>query len=596
MDTGHIGKLIAHERARQGVAAEVVCRGLCDLTTYNKLESGEGTVDIHVVRIVLQRLGISAGLAGRYLCRDEYDEMSARFNILEYLKSNQLTMAEADVCEYEKRYCGNNQLNRQFREYMSARIAELHGHTAVALSLYESAAGYTTGDYHGTEITCISIYEYFMLANVARLNAVLGKHQEAEKLYEKLFAYCKRKNSDQWIMTCIYPKTVCEMLYINTPQSMGTYDRQVWLEECNTAIRVLRDTARLHFMCPLLKIRHTLLELLGEKPDKQWDDFLEHYEWLRNKYGVTGELLEWYPYYNSDWEFYPVEKLIDERRRLYDMTMEELAEGVCTPETVSRIINRRVSPKYSTVEALLDKLGLRGVLSEDVIVSEDWETHRIWRNVVNSKNFQDHITGRKMYDALAKKIDRTIPINKKVLEYIKVQLDMDDEKSNYEDYARMHEKMLDFPIEDIQRMTIFTGIETDIINRYFTCANCARNYTKLGAYETMCNRYLSKWSMCRAFACICEGIFARCASFTGNIGNFETSNNYSESGIRLELECERMYSMSSLIYCIPWNNIESGKSATEEDVRLCECAYWIAWMLRQNEKMRLYNNWISKNT
>ena len=176
MDTGHIGKLIACERARQGVAAEIVCRGLCDLTTYNKLESGEGTVDIHVVRIVLQRLGISAGLAGRYLCRDEYDEMSARFNILEYLKSNQLIMAEAAVSEYGKRYCGNNRLNRQFRDYMSARMAELHGDTAEALSLYESAVGYTTGDYHGTEITCISMYEYFMLANVARLNAVLGKH------------------------------------------------------------------------------------------------------------------------------------------------------------------------------------------------------------------------------------------------------------------------------------------------------------------------------------------------------------------------------------------------------------------------------------
>ena len=50
------------------------------------------------------------------------------------------------------------------------------------------------------------------------------------------------------------------------------------------------------------------------------------------------------------------------------MTIEELAEGVCAPETVSRIINRRVSPKRSTVEALLDKLGLRGVLLEDVMV------------------------------------------------------------------------------------------------------------------------------------------------------------------------------------------------------------------------------------
>lgn len=36
--------------------------------------------------------------------------------------------------------------------------------------------------------------------------------------------------------------------------------------------------------------------------------------------------MEWYPYYNSDWELYPVEKLIDERRRLYGMTVEELAD------------------------------------------------------------------------------------------------------------------------------------------------------------------------------------------------------------------------------------------------------------------------------
>ena len=595
MDTGHIGKLIACERARQGVAAEVVCRGLCDLTTYNKLESGEGTADIHVVRIVLQRLGISAGLAGRYLCRDEYDEMSARFNILEYLKSNQLTMAEAAVCEYGKRYCGNNRLNRQFRDYMSARMAELHGDTAEALSLYESAVGYTTGDYHGTEITCISMYEYFMLANVARLNAVLGKHQEAEKLYEKLLAYCKRKNPDQWIMTCIYPKTVCEMLYINTPQSMGTYDRQVWLEECNAAIRILRDTARLHFMCPLLKIRHTLLELLGEKPDKQWDDFLEHYEWLRNKYGVTGELLEWYPYYNSDWEFYPVEQLIDERRRLYGMTMEELAEGVCTPETVSRIINRRVSPKYSTVEALLDKLGLRGVLSEDVIVSEDNDVHRIWNDMVQCQSIGDYVTGRKLYDRLKEKLDASIPINKKVLEYIRIELDMVGEVDNYKNYALIHEKMLDFNIDNIEKLTVFTRIEAMIINRYFYCKDKIKDYTKLETYEAMCSKYLNIISNGRAFASNCEGILVRCASYTGNAARFGDSNNYSELGIKLELDCERMHCLSSLIYCISWNNVESGKNASDDDIKMCKCAYWIAYALKENERMNLYSRWIMKH-
>ena len=328
MEENYIGKLIEYERVRQGMSAYTVCSGLCDLNMYDRLEQGEDIGDIHVVRLVLQRLGISAGLAGRYLCRDEYDEMSARFNILEYLRVNQLTDAENAVKKYEGQYCAHNNLNRQFRMYMDARIAELHGDREKALTQYAAAAALTIGDYRGTELTCISMYEYFLLANVARLDALLGHTAEAELLYERLLAYIKRKKVDLWTMACIYPKTICEMLRINTPQNMGSYDRQIWLDECNEAVRILRDTERLHFISPLLRNRRTLLELLGEKADEQWDEFLEHYEWIRDKYNVTGELLEWYPYYNSDWELYPVEKLIDERRRLYGMTVEELADGV----------------------------------------------------------------------------------------------------------------------------------------------------------------------------------------------------------------------------------------------------------------------------
>ena len=416
MEENYIGKLIEYERVRQGMSADTVCSGLCDLNMYDRLKQGEDIGDIHVVRLVLQRLGISAGLAGRYLCRDEYDEMSARFNILEYLRVNQLIEAEDAVKKYESQYCAHNNLNRQFRMYMEARIAEFHGDREKALMQYAAAAALTIGDYRGTEFTCISMYEYFLLANVARLDALLGHTAEAELLYERLLAHIKRKKVDLWTMACIYPKTICEMLRINTPQNMGSYDRQIWLDECNEAVRILRDTERLHFISPLLRNRRTLLELLGEKADEQWDEFLEHYEWIRDKYNVTGELLEWYPYYNSDWELYPVEKLIDERRRLYGMTVEELADGVCATETVSRIINRRVSPKRSTVEALLDKLGLGGVLSENVIVSGDWEAHRLWNYMVQSQSINDYDTGKKLNDRLKKMIDANIPINKRVLE------------------------------------------------------------------------------------------------------------------------------------------------------------------------------------
>ncbi len=595
MEENYIGKLIEYERVRQGMSADTVCSGLCDLNMYDRLKQGEDIGDIHVVRLVLQRLGISAGLAGRYLCRDEYDEMSARFNILEYLRVNQLIEAEDAVKKYESQYCAHNNLNRQFRMYMKARIAEFHGDREKALMQYAAAATLTIGDYRGTEFTCISMYEYFLLANVARLDALLGHTAEAELLYERLLAYIKRKKVDLWTMACIYPKTICEMLRINTPQNMGSYDRQIWLDECNEAVRILRDTERLHFISPLLRNRRTLLELLGEKADEQWDEFLEHYEWIRDKYNVTGELLEWYPYYNSDWELYPVEKLIDERRRLYGMTVEELADGVCATETVSRIINRRVSPKRSTVEALLDKLGLRGVLSENVIVSGDWEAHRLWNYMVQSQSINDYVTGKKLNNRLKKMIDANIPINKRVLDYKNVEIKMSENAEDYKEYALMHEKMLGFCIEDINKLTIFTKIEIMIINRYFYCMDKVRDYSKLGALKTMCDIY--RGNLGRAFACDCEGIFARCANFMGNEGDFDFSNIYSELGIMLELHCERTYCLSSLIYCIPWNNnVESGEKVSEDDIKMCECAYWIAWMLREKGRMEWYKHWIENHS
>lgn len=595
MEENYIGKLIEYERVRQGMSADTVCSGLCDLNMYDRLKQGEDIGDIHVVRLVLQRLGISAGLAGRYLCRGEYDEMSARFNILEYLRVNQLIEAEDAVKKYESQYCAHNNLNRQFRMYMEARIAEFHGDREKALMQYAAAAALTIGDYRGTEFTCISMYEYFLLANVARLDALLGHTAEAELLYERLLAHIKRKKVDLWTMACIYPKTICEMLRINTPQNMGSYDRQIWLDECNEAVRILRDTERLHFISPLLRNRRTLLELLGEKADEQWDEFLEHYEWIRDKYNVTGELLEWYPYYNSDWELYPVEKLIDERRRLYGMTVEELADGVCATETVSRIINRRVSPKHSTVEALLDKLGLRGVLSENVIVSGDWEAHRLWNYMVQSQSINDYVTGKKLNNRLKKMIDANIPINKRVLDYKNVEIKMSENAEDYKEYALMHEKMLGFCIEDINKLTIFTKIEIMIINRYFYCMDKVRDYSKLGALKTMCDIY--RGNLGRAFACDCEGIFARCANFMGNEGDFDFSNIYSELGIMLELHCERTYCLSSLIYCIPWNNnVESGEKVSEDDIKMCECAYWIAWMLREKGRMEWYKHWIENHS
>ena len=88
METEYIGNMIAYERNRRGLTAEVVHRGICEQSVYSRIENGNYTGDIHLVMAVLGRLGISGSKAGKYLCRDEYDEMQARFNVLEYIRKN----------------------------------------------------------------------------------------------------------------------------------------------------------------------------------------------------------------------------------------------------------------------------------------------------------------------------------------------------------------------------------------------------------------------------------------------------------------------------------------------------------------------------
>ena len=112
METEYIGNMIAYERNRRGLTAEVVHRGICEQSVYSRIENGNYTGDIHLVMAVLGRLGISGSKAGKYLCRDEYDEMQARFNVLEYIRSADLEKIEIAIKEYSDKYCDKSRLKR----------------------------------------------------------------------------------------------------------------------------------------------------------------------------------------------------------------------------------------------------------------------------------------------------------------------------------------------------------------------------------------------------------------------------------------------------------------------------------------------------
>lgn len=597
MEYKYIANLIAMERHKKDLAAVEVCDGLCSSGVFSKIENGSHRGDIHLIIAILQRLGINGGKAGRYLCRDEYDEMYDRFIILEYIKSRYLVQAEEELNKYRKKHCNNNQLNKQFAEYMEARITELEGDLNTALKKYECTVSYTKPKYNeDISYKCVSVYEFFMLANIARLNAELGKKDVAASIYDKLHKYCKSNEFEEWNFVCIYPKLLNEMLMtVYPPENMGNYERRMWLNEIGEALSVLRKTSRLHYVCSLIEKRNMLIDLMGMEPDEQWSIFMADIIKLREKNNITYDLFEWYPYY-IDGGFYSAEKMLGERRCLKGITVEKMSDGVCTVETASRILNMKVSAQYNTVTKLFNNIGLQGVMCEDILVSDDLETHKMWDVLVQCSQIKDYITAGKVFEKLKKKLDASIKINQMLLKYKGTELEIQEKETEYKKNAQIYEQILGFSINKIEDITVFTNIECMIINRFFYWMDRGKEYSQLDIYEKMCEAYQKKNGvMCRAFASEYERLLVNCANYEGNAGEYEKSTCHAYQGIALELECERCDALSTLLYCIPWNHVASGKIADSKDIKLCEYAYQIAWYLQENQRMQLYRKWIETN-
>lgn len=589
----YIGKLLKSERCRQRLEAEALYTGVCNQSVYNKLENGKHTGSIHEVEILLQRLGISSGRAGWYLNRSEYDEVNARLLILEEIRAGNVNKAAERLGVYEEEYVRRSHLNVQFAIYMRARLTELGGDIKEALKLYEQAVECTLKNYASNEHICISMYEYFIIANVARLSAALGDSEKSERIYNRLITYCENMEIEEWNLACMYPKLICELLEVRKPDMLGNYERQRMYTRCMSALNILRNTSKLHYVCPLLRYRKILSELLSKEQDKSWDEFLKHYEDLRKRYGYEGELLEWYPYY-IDCGFQQVEKLIEERRCMHGMSMEQLAEGICSTETVSRIINGRNSPCYNNAYRLLEKLGLKGALRSDIVASPTMEGHKLWDALVNCKVMDDHVTSQEIYNKLCDELDSSMEINCMAMACERIILDDYVPEVDYDKVAEKYRKLLPFPITDAGKYKCLTRIEGMIINRYFDCMNKLRNYEQLDVYEKLCENYSEIELSKKIHASRYESIVVRCADFRSNTGEFEKSNRLAEDGIRVELECERMHALSSLLYCIAWNNAEWGR-ISDGDIELCWCAYRMAEYKREISKMERYKNWIKKH-
>lgn len=592
-DKGYFVWLLKYERERRSLSVNDICEGICSKGIYNKLENGGTSGSTHLIRTLFQRVGINADRCGIYLKLDEFRELSDRQNILEGLHSGDVCAAKKLLEIYEVQY-GNNCFSAQFCTYMRARLAQLEGDDESAILLYNRALKATMPDYDNIKVVkCISVYEAFMMLNIAGLEYKRGHIAKAEEIYAILLDYCHSSNAESWNMACIYPKAVCGMLDIIASGRAHRDEYSRMYQHALAALSVLKETSRLHYIRPLLRYMLVLAQDNDKGRLEEYEELLEGCECFFKMQGHDYELFEWYPYY-IDCGFCLVNDLINERRIMHGMTIEELAGTDCSARNLQRIIMKQVSPSCRTSRMLLDKLGLKGALRSDVIVADNIRAYKLWDELVECEIKKDYERKKIVSDNLCKILNKSMQLNCMVIGFEKILAEAAEGGLTYEEIAKRCEELLPFKMSDATKYKILLPIERMIIKKYISCMDRLKRYDNLDVLDTLLSNCADNDLDRKRYARDYESFISCFASCWGNVGEYDKSDELAKTGIRVEAECERMHSLASLLYCMVWNNGQRG-NITSQDMTMCKMAYVFEKYKNNTSKMEFLKRWIDNH-
>lgn len=143
MDRHKIVNIISSCRRQKGVRQADLCRGICSVASYSRIESGEAVIPLVMAQTFLERLGTDPGQLEQLLEGEDYGCHQKRQDIEAALRDGQAAQAEQLLAAY-KEAAGEDKLEIQYVKYCQARIGRLRMRQDASLDL--EARGQLAGE------------------------------------------------------------------------------------------------------------------------------------------------------------------------------------------------------------------------------------------------------------------------------------------------------------------------------------------------------------------------------------------------------------------------------------------------------------------
>lgn len=602
MNERKISELLYVLRLEKDVGQKKLCWGLCSQGTYCRYENGERTPDRLLLNAIVQRLGKSADKLVTILTIKEYRYFLWKKKVLTAVGHEDIDELERLLGEKEASDLTiNKNLQLQFKYRMQALVA-WHKEEDIekGISLLEQAVELTMPNirFEKMERYYISIEEMHILLELARFWIKGDRVDEATDLLNDIVDYSDRSYDDYEAKVKILPKAV-RMLY---PLLIQKNRELEGLLLCKKAVELLCWQGVLYDLADLME---GYLECAA--------NLFENEEMIRYKRQLQA-LREVYEEYGADiyqqkemrltyhnQELYLIDEMMQRFRNKKGVSQDVLSEGICTPETISRIESGRRGPNPNNFYALMRKLETEHDYYNGKLETNDFLLLEKLKELERAMTLRDFKEARILLEYLKSEVDMEKKQNQQTLMAAENFILFLEKKISSSEFVERCEKALDCENEgwrktEFWKLQFFTNYKITMLNHIaagYECLQKLDNCIFISEHlmeeldhskVRLEDRYESSMT-----------VVGNLSSFYGETGDMDKCLEICEKGINLCLESGRGVRLPIFLTHKAEAMNEKANSPTMEGKRYLQYAYYLSDLVSDHSTTAYIENYYRTN-
>ncbi len=563
-------RFLKHVRKEQNVLLEQLSRGLMTVSNLARIEKGQRPISKSMRDCLLGRLGIASDLYENMLNIEDYAIWERQRCILCAIEFKETEKAQELIQNYEMQDLTKDKVQQQFCLMMKAEILKQQKADSSAIrACYEAAVKCTIPDieYMSYEKIVLSIQEI----NVVLEYVYSHKEMDFEKKCKVLLDFVERTTYDTLSKVKIYPKIVYYYLreaYANNNVPITKNAMIVYLQICDRAIEMLRDSGRAYYLLELLEIKIKLLEEMSVQFENEDQALKENIQESKNfvkllkslcaEYHVPAYMQDSTYLYRQRWMFY-VGDVLRIRRNMYGITQKKLCEGICSVRTLRRTEKKEANMQQEVLGKLLRKLGISKEFQRARLVTNDREVLKLREEIAVCRNNREPDKARMLLKLMKERVSMDIPENKQYFLEAEASLDWMEGKITRKEFIVREEEALRCTLK-VKRL--YNLDEVYLTEMEMLCIRKRIQGIEQGEKEKRIHFLLNFLEWCEKKSTLSDCIsmyeftIVCLVSELGNIGEYELSNNLSEKALIESLRQKRIWIIADCLYNIMWNENE----------------------------------------